>query len=301
MINEAMLARVSSGRGFFAALDQSGGSMPGALRAYGIADSAYQNDDEMFALMDEMRVRIITAPPFAAPRIIAAILFEHTMDGYAEHRSVPAYLWEERNIVPFLKIDQGLDPVNNGVQLMRSMPNLDALLTRACKLGIFGTKMRSVIREPKKEGIATIVAQQFEFAARVLQFGMTPIIEPEVLIASPDKDAAEVFLRDELSRQIDALPNGQKVILKLAIPETPNLYREFVGDERVIRILALSGGQKRQVACNRLARNIGMTASFGRALTEDVSLAFDLGKFNSVLAASIDQIYEASITKRALN
>jgi fructose-bisphosphate aldolase, class I len=301
MIDEAMLARVSGGPGFFAALDQSGGSMPDALRAYGIADSAYKNEDEMFALMHDMRVRIITAPAFTASSLVAAILFEHTIESAVGHRPMPEYLWQERHVVPFLKIDQGLDAERDGVRLMRPMPRLDSMLTRANELGIFGTKMRSVISEPSKEGIAAILAQQFEFAARILQFGMMPIIEPEVLAATPDKDAAEVLLRDELKRQLDALSNGQKVILKLAIPETPNLYCDFVGDERVLRLLALSGGQKRQDACDRLTRNIGMTASFGRALTEDLSHAMDLDQINAVLAASVDQIYEASITKQCLN
>ena len=298
MIDEAMLGRVSAGCGFFAALDQSGGSMPNALRAYGIADGAYSNDEEMFALMHEMRVRVMTAPAFTAPKIIAAILFEHTLDVQAEHQPVSAYLWEKRAIVPFLKIDQGLDIVHDGVRLMKPMPRLDALLARAVEFGIFGTKMRSVIAEPSKEGITAIVAQQFELAARICRHGLVPIIEPEVLATTDIKAAAEEVLLDELSRKLDALLHGQKVILKLAIPEKPNLYRSLVDDDRVIRVLALSGGLTREDACNRLARNIGITASFGRALTEDLSHSLSTFQFEIALAASIDQIYRASVHKQ---
>ncbi len=296
-MNEAMLAQVSGGKGFFAALDQSGGSTPGALHAYGISDSVYRNDDEMFALMHAMRVRIMTAPAFTAPRIIAAILFERTIDGEVEHRPVPAYLWEERGIVPFLKIDQGLDCERDGVQLMKPMPALDVLLMRAAKLGIFGTKMRSVIAQPSKEGIAAIVAQQFELATRILRHGLMPIIEPEVLLASRDKAAVETLLYDELSRHLDALTLGQNVILKLAIPDVPNLYQALVGHDRIARILALSGGYSRDDACVRLAMNAGMIASFSRAFIEDLLLPMDTAEFNTMLATSIDKIYWASIVK----
>ena len=224
MTDDQMMEQISGKDGFIAALDQSGGSTPGALRAYGIPDSAYSGDAEMFRLMHEMRVRIMTAPAFTGDRIIAAILFEATMDGQAHGKPVPAFLWEDRGVVPFLKVDKGLQPESDGVSLMKPMPGLDAVLARAVTLGVFGTKMRSVINLPSKTGIAAIVAQQFEVAAQIARHGLMPILEPEVLIKSPDKAGAEAILRAELAKGLDALPAGRQVMLKLTIPEVPDLY-----------------------------------------------------------------------------
>src|SRR5437667_1761665 len=224
MTNDKMMAQISGQDGFIAALDQSGGSTPGALRLYGIPDNAYSGDAEMFRLVHEMRVRIMTAPAFTGAKVIAAILFEATMDGEAQGKPVPAFLWEERGVVPFLKVDKGLEAENDGVSLMRPIPGLDALLTRAVKLGIFGTKMRSVINLPSKDGIAAVVAQQFDVAAQIAEHGLMPIIEPEVSIKSPDKAGAEAVLLAELTRKLDALPDGRTVMLKLTIPDVPDLY-----------------------------------------------------------------------------
>ena len=222
MANDKMMAQISSRDGFIAALDQSGGSTPGALRLYGIPDNAYSGDAEMFRLMHEMRVRIMTAPAFTGAKVIAAILFEGTMDGQAREMPVPAFLWEERGVIPFVKVDKGLEAENDGVSLMKPIPGLDDLLTRAVKLGVFGTKMRSVINRPSRKGIAAVVAQQFDVAAQIAEHGLMPIIEPEVLIKSPGKAGAEAILRTELARQLDAVPDGRKVMLKLTIPDVPD-------------------------------------------------------------------------------
>jgi fructose-bisphosphate aldolase, class I len=296
MANDKMRTQISSKDGFIAALDQSGGSTPGALRLYGIPDSAYKGDAEMFRLMHEMRVRIMTAPSFTGARIVAAILFEATMDGQARGKPVPAFLWEERGVVPFLKVDKGLEAENEGVSLMKPMPGLDALLARAVTLGIFGTKMRSVINLPLKQGIAAVVAQQFDVAAQIARHGLMPIIEPEVSIKSPDKAGAEALLRAELIGRLDALADGQ-VMLKLTLPEVPDFYSALVNHKRVARVVALSGGYTRADACRRLAANHGVIASFSRALTEGLSRSMSDAEFDAALAKSIDEIYRASTVK----
>jgi fructose-bisphosphate aldolase class I len=297
MANEKMMAQISSKGGFIAALDQSGGSTPGALRLSGIPDSAYSGDAEMFRLMHEMRVRIMTAPAFTGERVIGAILFEKTMDGEAQGRPVPAFLWRERGVVPFLKVDKGLEAEKDGVSLMRPMPGLDELLARAVKLGIFGTKMRSVINLPSRSGIAAVVAQQFEVAARIAEHGLMPIIEPEVSIKSPGKAGAEAILREELTKALDALPDGRKVMLKLTIPDAPDFYSALVQHPRVARVVALSGGYTRAEACARLTRNHGMVASFSRALVEDLRCSMSDDEFNAALGRSIAEIYQASTVK----
>jgi fructose-bisphosphate aldolase, class I len=298
MADMKMMKQVSSGPGFIAALDQSGGSTPGALRLYGIPDSAYSGDAEMFKLMHEMRVRIMTAPAFEGGKVIAAILFERTMDGEAKGKSVPAFLWEERGVVPFLKVDKGLEAERDGVSLMKPIPGLDALLERAVKLGVFGTKMRSVINLASPEGIAAIVAQQFEVAAQIAAHGLMPILEPEVLVKSPEKAAAEAILLTELTRGLDALPSGRKVMLKVTIPEVPDLYSSLVKHDRVARVVALSGGYSLKEACERLATNHGMIASFSRALVGDLRHSMSDADFDATLADAIAQIYRASTVKR---
>jgi fructose-bisphosphate aldolase, class I len=297
MSTEKMLAQMSRQPGFIAALDQSGGSTPGALRLYGIPDSAFSSDAEMFRLIHEMRVRIMTAPAFTGAKIIGAILFEGTMDGLVREKPVPAYLWNDRGVVPFVKVDQGLEPEQDGVRLMRPMPSLDATLARALKLGVFGTKMRSVINLPSRAGIGAVVRQQFEIAERIARSGLMPIIEPEVLVNSPDKAGAEAILREELTRQLDTMPNGRRVMLKLTIPETPDFYASLIGHERVVRVVALSGGYSQAKACERLAANHGMVASFSRALAEGLMHSMTNSAFDSALAGSIDRIYQASTVK----
>lgn len=297
MAKDKMAAQISGQDGFIAALDQSGGSTPGALRLYGIPDSAYRGDADMFRLMHEMRVRIMTAPAFTGAKIIAAILFEKTMDGEAQGKPVPAFLWQERGVVPFLKVDKGLEPERDGVSLMKPMPALDALLARAVALGVYGTKMRSVINLPSKDGIAAVVAQQFELAARISARGLTPIIEPEILIRSPDKAGAEAILRAELTRTLDAMPDGSRVMLKLTLPEVPDFYSALTGHERVARVVALSGGYTRAEACQRLAANHRVIASFSRALTQDLRQSMSDAAFDAALAQSIDEIYRASTVK----
>jgi fructose-bisphosphate aldolase class I len=297
MANDKMFAQISEKGGFIAALDQSGGSTPGALRLYGIPDSAYSGDAEMFKLMHEMRVRVMTAPAFTGAKVIAAILFEGTMDGQVQGKQVPTFLWEERGVVPFLKVDKGLEAENDGVSMMKPMPTLDALLARAVKLGIFGTKMRSVINLPSQTGIAAIVMQQFEVAAQIAGHGLMPILEPEVSIKSPDKAGAEAILLAELTRNLDALPEGRQVMLKLTIPDVPDLYSGLVNHKRVARVVALSGGYTRADACKRLAANHGMIASFSRALLGDLRHSMSDAEFNAALAQAIDEIYQASVVK----
>jgi len=297
MANDRMFAQMSGKDGFIAALDQSGGSTPGALRRYGIPDGAYSNDAEMFKLIHEMRVRIITAPSFTGDKVIAAILFEGTMDGQAKNKPVPSFLWEARGVVPFLKVDKGLEAEKDGVSLMKPMPGLDTLLDRAAKLGIFGTKMRSVINLPSKNGITAIVAQQFDAAAQIAKHGLLPILEPEVSIKSPDKVGAETILREQLAKKLDALPNDRKVMLKLTIPDVPDFYASLIEHPRVVRVVALSGGYTRDDACKRLAANHGMIASFSRALIEDLKHSMSDQEFDAALAKSIDEIYRASTVK----
>jgi fructose-bisphosphate aldolase class I len=297
MADEKMMAQIAEKRGFVAALDQSGGSTPGALRQYGIPDSTYSGDAEMFKLMHEMRVRIMTSPAFRGDKVIAAILFQATMDGQAHDKSVPTFLWENRGIIPFLKVDQGLDAEKDGVNLMKPLSELDALLARAVKLGIFGTKMRSLIKLASKGGISAIVAQQFEVAAQIAKHGLIPILEPEVSIKSPHKSDAEGILLSELTKGLDDLPSGRKVMLKLTIPDVPDLYTQLIKHPRVIRVVALSGGYKRSDACKRLAANHGMIASFSRALIDDLKISMSDDTFDAVLEGAIDEIYRASTIK----
>jgi fructose-bisphosphate aldolase class I len=297
MANDRMTAQISRQGGFIAALDQSGGSTPGALRLYGIADSAYSGDAEMFRVMHEMRVRIMTAPAFTGAKVIATILFEGTMDGEVKGKSAPAFLWEERGIIPFVKVDKGLEAEKGGVQLMRPMPELDALLTRAVKLGVFGTKMRSVINLASKDGIAAIVAQQFDVGAQIAKHGLMPILEPEVSIKSPDKAGAEAILFAELTRNLDATPDGPPVMFKLTLPDVPDLYLPLTKHKRVARVVALSGGYTRADACKRLSANHGMIASFSRALAQDLRHSMSNAAFDAALAESIDEIYQASTVK----
>jgi fructose-bisphosphate aldolase, class I len=297
MADDNMMAQITGSGGFIAALDQSGGSTPGALRLYGIPDGAYSGDDEMFTLMHRMRVRIMTAPAFNADKVIAAILFEGTMDGQAHGKPVPAFLWEERGVVTFLKVDKGLEPENDGVSLMKAIPALDTLLVRAHKLGVFGTKMRSLINLASKDGIALVVAQQFDIAAQIAGHGLMPIIEPEVSIKSPDKAGAEAILLAELTRRLDALPIGRQVVLKLTIPTVPDFYSALTNHKRVARVVALSGGYTRADACKRLSANHHMIASFSRALTEGLKHSMSDAEFNATLAKSIDEIYRASTVK----
>lgn len=297
MVDTSMMSRMTGRDGFIAALDQSGGSTPGALRIYGIADSDYDGEEAMFRLMHEMRVRIITAPAFSGDKVIGAILFERTMDGEAKGKAVPSYLWEDRGVVPFLKIDKGLAAEENGAQAMKPMPELDALLARAVRKGIFGTKMRSVISEANTAGIAGVVKQQFEVGRQILGHGLVPIIEPEVSIKSTTKREAEAILRDEIARALDALPDGEKVMLKLTIPTEPDFYKPLVDHKAVARVVALSGGYSRADACEKLRHNHGMIASFSRALTEDLRRGMSDAEFDASLARTIDQIYQASAVK----
>ncbi len=297
MAMNEMSTQMSGKGGFIAALDQSGGSTPGALRAYGIPESAYSGDAEMFKLMHEMRVRIMTAPAFTGDKVLAAILFEATMDGQAEGKPVPTFLWSDRGVVPFLKVDKGLEAEKDGVSLMKPIPGLDALLDRAVKLGVYGTKMRSVINLASQPGIAAIVAQQFEIAAQIAGHGLMPIIEPEVSIKSPDKAAAEAILLAELTAKLDALPGGKQVMLKLTIPDVPDLYAPLIAHKGVARVVALSGGYTRDDACRRLAANHDMIASFSRALTEGLTHSMSDEAFDAKLGESIEEIYRASTVK----
>ncbi len=298
IVQMTQMARQS---GFIAALDQSGGSTPGALRAYGVAEQEYSDDAEMFRLMHAMRVWIMTAPAFRSDELLAAILFEATMDGDVRGKPVPAYLWEDRRIVPFLKIDKGLGAEADGVSLMKPMPGLDATLERAVRLGIFGTKMRSTIRLASPAGIAAIVSQQFEVAAQIAGYGLLPILEPEILIKSSDKRAAERLLLDALLQSTDQLPADRRIMLKLTLPETANIYAPLVKHEKVTRVVALSGGYSRDEACRRLTENEGVIASFSRALIGDLRRDMSVESFDATLAAAVDQIFQASTVKRALS
>ena len=297
MAQDKMLTQMAEKQGFIAALDQSGGSTPGALKQYGVPESAYSGDDEMYRLVHEMRVRIMTAPAFSGDKVIGAILFERTMDGEAEGTPVPSYLWDKRGVVPFLKIDKGLGEEQDGVSLMKPIPDLDALLARAVKLNVFGTKMRSTISTASQSGIAAIVAQQFELAEQIGRHGLIPIVEPEVSIKSPSKQEAEAILRDEITKHLDALPADRKVMLKLTIPTEPDFYLPFSKHDRVVRVVALSGGYSRDDASKRLAENHGMIASFSRALAEGLQHGMSDKQFDDTLARSVDEIYQASTKK----
>jgi fructose-bisphosphate aldolase class I len=289
-----MLEKIEKGQGFIAALDQSGGSTPGALKAYGIGEDAYSNDDEMFGLIHEMRSRIITAPSFGSGKVIGAILFERTMDGTADGKPVPELLWE-RGVVPFLKVDKGLADEADGVQMMKPNPDLEALLDRANAKGVFGTKMRSVIKLANPAGIAAVVAQQFDEARRILAKGLMPIIEPEVSIKSPERDAADRILLAEILKQLDALPEGERVMLKLTIPAEAGLFQPLVDHPKVLRVVALSGGFSREEACAELAKNPGMIASFSRALLSDLRADQSDEEFDRTLGTAIDEIHSASV------
>ncbi|EHS49533.1 fructose-bisphosphate aldolase class-I [Rhizobium sp. PDO1-076] len=297
MVDAKMLNKISSAPGFIAALDQSGGSTPKALSLYGISESDYQGDEEMFRLMHEMRVRIMRAPAFTGDKIIGAILFERTMDGEAEGQAVPTYLWEKRGVVPFLKIDKGLLDEENGVQMMKAMPDLDALLIRGREKGIFGTKMRSVIANSDKAGIAAVVKQQFEVARQIIGQGLIPIVEPEVSIKSPTKAEAEAILRDEIANHLDKLPAGETVMLKVTIPTVADFYTPLAAHKQVARVVALSGGYSTADACEKLSHNHDMIASFSRALTEKLRVSMSDAEFNASIADTIDRIYAASVSK----
>ena len=297
MANESMMTQMSGKGGFIAALDQSGGSTPKALAQYGVPETAYSGDAEMFGEIHKMRVRIMTAPAFTGEKVIGAILFEGTMDGDVEGQPVPAYLWEKRGVVPFVKVDKGLEAEADGVQLMKPIPGLDDLLARAAKLGVYGTKMRSVIARASRSGIAAIVKQQFAVAEQIAAHGLMPIIEPEVSIKAPDKAEAEEMLRAEIESHLAALPADRKVMLKLTIPTQADLYEGPTRHDKVVRVVALSGGYPREEACAKLAHNHGMIASFSRALIDDLRHGMSDAEFDATLARSIDQIYQASVNK----
>ncbi|MDN3451776.1 MULTISPECIES: fructose bisphosphate aldolase [Planococcus] len=295
-MNQEQFERVKNGKGFVAALDQSGGSTPKALKLYGVSEDQYSNEDEMYDLIHEMRTRVMTAPSFNSDSILGAILFEQTMDREVEGKYTADYLWEEKGVVPFLKVDKGLADEMDGVQLMKEMPNLDDLLKRANERHIFGTKMRSVIKEPNPAGIRKVVEQQFEVAKQIMAAGLVPIIEPEVDIHSQDKEKSEELLKQELLNLLDSLGEDENVMLKLTIPTVNNFYKELIDHPRVIRVVALSGGYPRKEANEKLAANNGLIASFSRGLSEGVSASQSEEEFNASIADSIQTIYEASIT-----
>jgi fructose-bisphosphate aldolase class I len=295
-MNDDQYQKIQHGTGFIAALDQSGGSTPKALKLYGIDASEYSDDDEMFALMHAMRARIITSPSFNGDRILGAILFENTMDREIEGRGSADYLWSVKNVVPFLKVDQGLAEEADGVQVMKPIAGLDKLLVRANEKGVFGTKMRSVIKLANQTGVDAIVDQQFEIGQQILDAGLVPIIEPEIDIKSPQKAEAESLLTAAILAHLDGISGGQQVMLKLTLPETDDLYRDLVEHPKVLRVAALSGGYSREEANQRLARNHGVVASFSRALTEGLSAQQSDEEFGAALDASIDSILAASRT-----
>ena len=295
MSRQKQAEQMRSGKGFIAALDQSGGSTPKALKLYGVSDDAWSNDDEMFSLIHEMRSRIATSPAFTGERVIGAILFEKTMDGTIGGKPAAQFLWEDRGVVPFLKIDKGLEDQADGARLMKPIPDLDSLLDRAVKAGIFGTKERSVIDAASPTGIAANVSQQFDLAKKVLAKGLVPIIEPEVTISISDKAQAEDILLSEIKKNLDALPAGQDVMLKLTLPTKANLYKPLIDHPRVMRVVALSGGYSRDEANRLLAQNTGMIASFSRALTEGLSADQNDEGFDATLDTTIQSIYDASV------
>jgi len=295
MSNQKQTEQIRAAKGFIAALDQSGGSTPKALRLYGIEEGAYGSDAEMFDLIHQMRSRIIKSPAFSGDRIAGAILFEMTMDRDIDGVPTATYLWEERGVVPFLKVDKGLAEETDGVQLMKPMPDLDTLLEKAVSKGIFGTKMRSVINAASRSGIAAVVEQQFDIGKQILSHGLMPIIEPEVTISIADKAEAEDILLAEIKKQLDALPEDKQVMLKLTLPEKANHYKPLVDHPRVLCVVALSGGYSREEANARLAQNKGMIASFSRALTEGLSAQQSDAEFDKTLADSIESIFTASL------
>jgi fructose-bisphosphate aldolase, class I len=293
MLHSEMLDQIQNGQGFIAALDQSGGSTPKALAGYGITEDAFSSDEEMFALIHDMRVRIMASPVFSGERVIGAILFEKTMDGIAEGQPVPAYL-QSQGVVPFLKIDKGLEDEVDGVQMMKPIDGLDSLLGRAANLGVFGTKMRSVINLASPTGIAAIVNQQFAVAGQIIDNGMMPMIEPEISIKSPEREEADQILLSELLKALDALPDGRKVMLKLTLPVVAGTFAPLVNHSRVVRVVALSGGFNRSEACAELAKNRGVIASFSRALLEELRHSMSDAEFNASLDNSIAEIHSAS-------
>ena len=294
-MNTQQADKIRAGQGFIAALDQSGGSTPKALQLYGVDSTAYSNEEDMFDLVHAMRTRIAQAPAFTGERVIGAILFEMTMDRQMAGKPTAQFMWEERGVVPFLKVDKGLADAANGVKMMKPMPDLDALLSRAVAAGIFGTKMRSVIDAANAQGIKDVVAQQFEVGQQILAHGLVPIIEPEVTISIADKAQAEDMLLAALTAQLNALPAGTEVMLKLTLPEVANHYKSLVEHPAVMRVVALSGGYSRDESNSRLAQNTGVIASFSRALTEGLSAQQSDADFNATIAATIDSIYQASI------
>lgn len=296
MNQSEMTAKLEKGDGFIAALDQSGGSTPKALQGYGIDEGAWSNDEEMYALIHQMRERIITSPCFGNGKVLGAILFERTMNGIVAGKPTPQALIDQ-GIVPFIKIDKGLETEANGVQLMKPIPDLDQLLARAKGLGVYGTKERSVINLANRDGIAAVVKQQLDVARQVLAQGMMPIVEPEVNIKSTERVKADFILLEELESALDTLPDGQRVMLKLSIPAKPGLFTPLVRHDNVLRVVALSGGYSREEACRELAMNPGMIASFSRALLSDLRQSQDDHEFDHVLGSAIDQIYRASTQK----
>jgi len=295
-MNAEQLQRMKTHPGFIAALDQSGGSTPGALRAYGVKDTAWSTEEEMFAVVHQMRTRIITSPSFTGERILGAILFENTMDRAIAGQPTADYLWNTKRIVPFLKVDKGLATEASGVQLMKPMPGLDALLARAKAKRIFGTKMRSVVKQANSAGIKDIVAQQFDVARQIIAADLVPIVEPEVDIHCPEKARAEVLLKATILEALDGLPAGRLVMLKLTLPDKDDLYADLVAHPKVVRVVALSGGYSREEGNARLRRNHGVVASFSRALVEGLSAQQSDAEYNALLDASIQSIFEASIT-----
>lgn len=295
-MNQEQLTRMRDGKGFIAALDQSGGSTPKALRLYGIEESEYSGDAQMFDLIHAMRTRMITSPAFSGERVLGAILFEGTMDRDIEGMGSAEYLWSKKKVIPFLKVDKGLADEENGVQVMKAMPELDALLSKAVSKGVFGTKMRSVIKLADKKGIEAVVAQQFEVGRQILKAGLVPIIEPEVDIHSPNKSEAEAILKQCLLTELATQPASSPVMLKLTLPEQDGFYSDLISHASVLRVVALSGGYTRDDSNARLSRNKGMIASFSRALTEGLSAKQSDAEFNKVLDQSIESIFQASIT-----
>lgn len=291
-----MLDKIKNQNGFIAALDQSGGSTPKALRLYGVEETEYRGDEEMFAKVHEMRTRIITNSAFTGERVLGAILFENTLDREIKGKTSAHFLWQEKNVVPFLKVDKGLADESNGVQLMKPMPELDALLDKANAQDVFGTKMRSVVKEANAEGIKAVVAQQFEIGKQIIAAGLVPIIEPEVDINCPQKADAEALLKTELMAQLDALNADQLVMLKLTLPEADNFYKECIDHGNVVKVVALSGGYSREESNRRLSNNNGMIASFSRALTEGLSAQQSDEEFTTAIDATIESIYQASIS-----
>ena len=295
MSKSAQTDLIANGQGFIAALDQSGGSTPKALRLYGIEEDAYNGEEEMFGLIHAMRARIAQSPAFSGDKVVGAILFERTMDGEIDGLPAAQYIWEKRGVVPFLKVDKGLEAEENGVQVMKPMPELDALLDRANDFGVFGTKMRSVISAANVDGVKAVVGQQFDVAKQILAKGLMPIVEPEVTITIADKADAEDILRDAILAELDTLADDQQVMLKLSLPTNANQYKALVDHPKVLKVVALSGGYSRLDANGLLAQNTGMIASFSRALTEGLSAQQSEDEFNATIADSIDGIYQASI------